>query len=499
MDTNHGSASISRNVVYGFTTWLLPIILGFIATPVIVRSLGNHEYGIYALVLGFIAYSFNFNLGRAITKYVAEYRASGDTHKIRDIISATLVANIALGLLSLLIIVILSESLVTQVFQLAGPDVETTVTALRISALVVFVLIVTQVFNAILQGLHRFDVFSKLQNANSILLLIGNLFLAINGFGLLALLYWSLAASAVACVFAFFATRRLLPEFQISLRFSSGALTRVLRYSAGVAGYQLIGNALLLFERGWITSKLGTESLTYYVVPMLLALNIHSLVGSLTLVIFPLASQMENERAKLYALYKRSTRVVGALVAFMAITMIVVSEILLTLWIGPDFGSNSAELLVLHTLTFSFAAVFIISFQVAEGLGFPGFNFAATLLSFMICIPAMVLLSPDFGNLGVAAGRLLGFFAMFLSTFYLQKWAFGTMEPRFWIELIASLLIAGGAAAAAEYFTVYALPISWISLTLAIAIGFATYIALLFLIGFFTPEDRVLFLRAFRR
>ena len=68
---NHGqtSKSIVRNVIYGSLTWVLPVGLSFVATPIIVRSLGNNDYGLYALVLGFISYSFTFSLGRAVTKY----------------------------------------------------------------------------------------------------------------------------------------------------------------------------------------------------------------------------------------------------------------------------------------------------------------------------------------------------------------------------------------------------------------------------------------------
>src|SRR3954452_12319462 len=91
------SKSIIRNVIYGSLTWLLPVSMSLVATPVLIRSLGNSEYGIYALILGVISYSFTFNFGRAITKFVAEYKASGDADKIRDVVSATVFLNVAVG------------------------------------------------------------------------------------------------------------------------------------------------------------------------------------------------------------------------------------------------------------------------------------------------------------------------------------------------------------------------------------------------------------------
>ncbi len=98
------SKSIFRNVLWGFSTWILPVGLSFFATRIIVKSLGDQDYGIYALVLGFVGYSFNFSFGRAITKYIAEYRANGENDKIPDLISSALFINLAVGLFSISII-----------------------------------------------------------------------------------------------------------------------------------------------------------------------------------------------------------------------------------------------------------------------------------------------------------------------------------------------------------------------------------------------------------
>ncbi len=102
MIKNHGETteSVFRNILYGFSTWFLPLGLSFFATPLIVKSLGDQDYGIYAWVLGFIGYSFNFSFGRAITKYIAEFRANGENDRIPDLISSAFFINIIVGLFS---------------------------------------------------------------------------------------------------------------------------------------------------------------------------------------------------------------------------------------------------------------------------------------------------------------------------------------------------------------------------------------------------------------
>src|SRR5437868_14750767 len=114
--SEHPSRDVLRNIIYGFSTWIFPLFLGPVVTRVVVRSLGNNDYGIYALVLGFIAYSFNFSIGRAITKYLATYRASGETQKIRGMISTTALVTVTVAGTGSLLVVGLSRWLVVDVF-----------------------------------------------------------------------------------------------------------------------------------------------------------------------------------------------------------------------------------------------------------------------------------------------------------------------------------------------------------------------------------------------
>ena len=483
------SKSIARNVIYGFSTWLLPLALSFIATPIIVKSLGHEDYGIFALVLGFIAYSFNFNVGRAITKYVAEYRASGETEKITEVISATLFVNLTIGFIGLLAIGSTAGLLVRDIFKISPDAQEKTVYALYIAVLTIFFLMLTQVFNAILQGVHRFDVFAKINNASSILLISGNLLLALAGFGLLTLLNWNLLMTALSALVSALAAKRLVPEFSIRLKFRRETLKLVFGYSSGVIAYQILANVLLLFERGWITSRLGAESLTFYVVPMMLALYIHSFIGSLMLVIFPLASELKNDKEKLLRLYQKATKIVVFLVVFLGASLIVVSKNFLTLWMGADFAEKSTAVLILHAVTFSLLAIEIVAWQMTEGLGYPNYNCYLFVICFIISVSGMIWLIDDFGNFGVALARTAGFGALFLSVFYVEKRFLGKIQIKFWLRIIGILSVSTLLAVLIENLLSAKLGIGWFSLIVSGLAGGAVYCLTAFLLGFVSDDE----------
>lgn len=481
--------SIVRNSIYGFSTWLLPLCLSFVATPIIVKALGHEDYGIYALVLGFIAYSFNFNVGRAITKYIAEYRSVGENEKIAEVISATLFINLMLGAIGLLTIFSTANWLVADVLNLQPESRDKSVYALYIAGLTIFFLMLNQVFNAILQGIHRFDVYAKIYNLNNISLILGNLILALTGFELLPLLLWNLLITGLSAIISAFTAKRLLPEFSFSLKFRRETLKLVFSYSSGIIAYQLMANILLLFERIWITGKLGAESLTFYVVPMMLALYIHSFIASIMLVIFPLASELKNDKEKLLRLYQKATKIVSFLAIFLGATLIVVSKPLLTLWMGAEFAEQSAAVLVLHSITFSLLAIEIVAWQTTEGLGYPNYNCYLFMICFIISIFGMVWLIGDFGNFGVALARTIGFGVLFLSVFYVEKRFLGKIHIGFWLKLIGILAVSAVLAVVVESFLTAKLGTSWFSLIIAGFFGGIAYCLTAWVLGFVSKDE----------
>lgn len=487
------SKSIARNVIYGFSTWLLPLALSFVATPIIVKSLGHEDYGIYALILGFIAYSFNFNVGRAVTKYIAEYRANGENEKIRDVISATLFVNFAVGLFGLAAICLLANWLVSDVFRIESDAQNKTVNALYISSLIIFFSTINQVFNAILQGIQRFDVYSKIFNVYNFCIIGGNLFLVLKGFGLVPLLIWNLLITFLTCFVFYRSAKMLLPEVGFTFGFSRRTLKMVLSFSWGVIGYQILANVLLLFERSWITRKLGSENLTYYVVPMMLAVYLHGFISSLTMVIFPLASELKDNKEKLLRLYLKATKIVLMLTVFPAMTLIVESKNFLTLWMGAEFADKSSDLLVIHTVTFGLTAITVVAWFMTEGLGFPNYNCFVFVLCLIISISGMFWLTQDYGNFGVAIGRLAGFGTIFFSIFYVEKWFFKAIQLRFWLKITGIVGIAAIIAGIAEKFLSNIFSLSWLTFILSVGISGVIYLSCLWILKFLTEEEKLIF------
>jgi O-antigen/teichoic acid export membrane protein len=496
---NQTSSNIAKSIGYGFLSWILPIGLTIYVTPKILSGLGTVDYGVFALILGFISYSFMFGIGKTATKYIAELRQTDEKRQIQDIISATLFICTVVGIFGAIFIILTANWLTVEVFKIESGLQPVTIKAFYLAAATIFVMTLSQVFSGIVQGFHRFDIYSNILNFNNFSTIIGNLIIVLSGKSILVLLIWNLLTTSITCFLYYYYAKVLLPELKLNFKFSRQALHLVIRFSSGIVAYQVFGNLTFLVERGLITREFGTENLTYYVLPMTLALYIHAVIGSLTMVIFPLASELGNQPEKLLSLYIKSTKIVCAVVFFIATSLITTSYLFLSLWLGNEIADKSFVLLIIHTITFSFLAIIIISWQLREGLGFALANGFLGFLWFIIAVPLMFLLDGKFGLEGIGVARLVGLLPMILAVFYYEKKIFNKWLFGFWLRLGAVLIVSSALASLAEYIVLHNFTAGWAVWIFSGMCGGTVFLICLWMFQFFTEDEKLFFKKFIKR
>ena len=74
---------------------LISCIVPLIYTPIMLRMLGQAEYGLYALSNSVVSYLslLNFGIGSAIVRYISRCRALGNTEDVRRMLAETTAAS----------------------------------------------------------------------------------------------------------------------------------------------------------------------------------------------------------------------------------------------------------------------------------------------------------------------------------------------------------------------------------------------------------------------
>jgi O-antigen/teichoic acid export membrane protein len=472
-----------RNSALSLLSWLLPICLAFLATPLIVRGLGNEQYGVYALILGFLSFAFTNGIGKVAAKYVAEYRASGESEKLSQAVAATFRTTLIFGLVEAGILAFFGPMIASDLLRIDPAFRSAAITAIYLAAAAGFIGMMGQVAQYILQGLHRFDIFSILTNVNGALLAGGNVLLVVLGYGVVGLLAWNLAVSVFVAGLFYFRAAKLLPEFGATARVSRPIGSAVLGYASSIMAYQLLTSALVVFERTWIAREFGVETVTFYVVPIMLALYMHGFLGSFVQVLFPVVNETLGDRDKLLRIYFRATRIIVIAVVFIVVSYAAAGRPFLGVWIDEEFAARSYWLLVILATSYGLNAVSMLAWLLAEAFRRPGLNALSTALATITAIPLMMVLSTRWASEGVAAGRLAGVIITVPILFYIERRFLGRIFWSFWMLLLLRVALAALGLALVEMLLLSSMPLGWPTLIVSIVIGSIVFAALLVATG----------------
>jgi O-antigen/teichoic acid export membrane protein len=207
--------------------------------------------------------------------------------------------------------------------------------------------------------------------------------------------------------------RRQFPALDLRIRRFGSFDRAMMRSLYSYSGYIVLNNVamFLMFYSGevLIGMFIGTAAVTAYAIARSLVQYLSTIVGSMTQVFHPYASD-QHERGNASAL--RDVLLVGTKTSLLitlpvGVALLIVGPTFIGLWMGPQYGRSAGPLLVLLTL----AQVIWLSQSTAGnilmGIGKHKAIAIGTLAAGVAAIVTSLVLIPSFGSEAVAGGPLL--------------------------------------------------------------------------------------------
>jgi len=268
----------------------------FLTIPVLIRIIGLPEFGLWALVsavVGMIAL-LEGGLSVSTTSFVAGDLARGDRAGVAQTITANLLAILLLATLAWAILW-WGADLAVELF----PDLSLTqrasaISALRVSAFVVWVRLLQQILVGIEQACQRYELMNGISTVQAALGNLGMLAVGSLGGRVVELMQWQLLVSSLMLVVHTVAGWRLLRHLQLRPAWSSEQSARVWRYSL-LAWVSTLGSALFTQGDRIIVGRfLGTGSVGIYAAITSVTRQVNALS---TLPVQPLVPYLAKESA----------------------------------------------------------------------------------------------------------------------------------------------------------------------------------------------------------
>jgi O-antigen/teichoic acid export membrane protein len=290
-----GRTQLLGNVVSSWLGYFVVFATGFFLPRVIDMKLGQFQLGIWDFCWTLVSYLgfVNLGIGSALNRYIAVYRASGKTHRLKVAVSTVIVIQQAIALLVVVASLAASHFIPQLLSNRFGSEVETAQTTALVMGLSVAVLMVFDVSRGILTGCHRWDIFNLVNTATQALSVLVMIVALYQGYGLVAIAVVYLACMLMQGLIRAFAARRICPD----ARFSFSAVSP--RFAREILTFGLAGNVMglipLIIIQGTfllVTSTLGPATLPLLARPLALLRGFTTLMSRFTFILAPMAASI---------------------------------------------------------------------------------------------------------------------------------------------------------------------------------------------------------------
>lgn len=348
---------IKAGALLSYLNLLIGNLIPFIYTPVMLRMLGQAEYGIYGIaqsVMGYIGL-LNFGIGGSIIRYLSKYRAEGDLEGERRVFGLFIKIYSVIGATVLLVGTFCSFHLGSYGRSLTADELLLLERLVRLMTLNTAIFMPFNVFSSMILAHEKF-IFSKTVSLiTSILSPCLNLVLLFFGFGSVGLVLASTALNLVSyTIYTVYVIRtlRIRPSFQ---RVGGGLLREIIRFSFFVFVANIVD---ILF---WSTDKLiigwaiGSVATAVYNVGAAFNGYITSLSTAISGVLMPKVTKMavkDTPPSEFTALFIKVGRLQFLLISFIVSAFVAFGRQFIALWAGAGYEeSYYVALLVMIPVT----------------------------------------------------------------------------------------------------------------------------------------------------
>jgi len=324
----------------------LPLLVGLAAIPATLRWLGEARFGLLGLawaILGYVGV-LDLGLGRATTKFVAEYLAAGDTERLRRVATLAVASQTGMGVIGGALFALIGPLLAGTMLGVP-PALRTEARGMLLTlALSVPFVVLSASLRAILEAAQRFDLVNLIRTPTSAAVLIVPAIAASLGADLPAIVLLLLLVRIVSC----WATAVVLPRGIPGFRWTFDPRWEMLRPLLGYGGWVSVSNVvsplLVYLERFLLASLAGVAAVAYYTAPYEAITRLLIVPAGLAGALFPAlsASGAGAAPASFDRLLGRPLRFLLLTLAPLVMVLIVCAGPLMSLWLGPNVAARSA-------------------------------------------------------------------------------------------------------------------------------------------------------------
>jgi O-antigen/teichoic acid export membrane protein len=369
------NSKLASNTLLNFVGQAMPLLVGVVAMPFIVRGLGTQRFALLSLawvMLGLFTI-FDLGLARATTKYVAEALGQGEEDRVPQILWTTVTIQVGFGIVGALLLVSMTPLLVQRILNIPSELVAEAKITFYLLAPAIPIVMVLRSFSGLLEAAQRFDLVNAVNVPASVALFLLPLVAVAIDLGLPAIIVILVISRLSALLVQLWLSTRIFQGLNVISRPDVAELRILFRFGGWVTLTNVLIPTLFYLDRFMIGGLLPIKALAYYSAPRDMVSRLRIIPGSLSRVLFPAFSSLASRGAQdeLNEKVARSTKYVITAMMVPTLVLFMFAKHLLALWLGNDFAVESTGVLRLVSVVALLAAIGHIPVALVEGIGRP--------------------------------------------------------------------------------------------------------------------------------
>ena len=396
---------LARNTIWNLFGQLLPMAVGVIAIPPLVRVLGVGRFGVLSLawiVIGYFSL-FDLGMGRALTKLVADKIGGNDEAAIPPLVWTSLFLMLALGVIGGLITLAISPWLVHTALKVPMALQHETLLSFQLLAASIPVVTVTSGLRGILEAQQRFRVLNFIRIPTSIFSFAGPLLVLPFSHSLVPVIVILIIGRLLGGLAHLLACFHAMPALRHSPVIHRAIVAPLVRFGGWMTVSNIVGPLMVYSDRFLIGGLLSVSAVAYYTTPFDLAGRLSFIPVAVTGVLFPaFATSLANNPDRTALLSSRGIKYIVLAMFPIILVTITFAPDGLRLWLGPVFASHSQSVLRWIALGIFINSIACVPFTLLQSAGRPSVTAKLHLLELPLYLVAVWVLTKRLGIEGAA-------------------------------------------------------------------------------------------------
>ncbi len=403
------SPRLIRSSLWNLLGYVLPLLAGLYAFPILNRTMGQDRFGLMTLIWAMVGYFnlFDLGIGRAITLMISRKLGGGDCQSIPAIYRSGTLFLLLIGCVGGVVFGLFAPKLLAHVIKAPPAMRDEFYQSVRLVGFCMPLITLSAAPRGLLEAYGEFARLTLLRVPFGVLTFLVPIWFPSVINNLAWVTFELVVLRGIWLVLHILVAHRFAGKVQVGKGFSWRSVRELMVFGGWMTASNIIGPILSTVDRFFIGTISSAAAIAYYTTPFEVISRLVILPNSLSSVLFPeLGKGLVEDRCRAVQTYRNAQRLLWIILFVACLFIAAFGFRLLQWWMGEAFAAEAFWVMLLLNVGVFFNGFAYLPYVALHSSGRPRTTGIIHIIELIFFVPALCLLIRYFGVLGAAMAWL---------------------------------------------------------------------------------------------